>query len=431
MVSADVVVVGGGVAGLAAADQLARAGRKILLLEARSRLGGRVHTILDPGSGHPVELGAEFLEGDAEDLRHLAHQAGLQFHQISERHEQTDEGRRHAVPDVEELIDRLLAGNPSPASDVPVAELLKEQTHRFARYELDMMSRYLEGFHAADLKRYGSRALAENHQAEKTDREQMRRVVGGYGQLVRFLQRRLEAAGVEIRTESPVTHLRWDPGTVQLTVRSPSGSERITAAQVILAVPVAVLRAGQPEIDPMPPRWEGALSALETGLAQRIDLRFERTWWLEPGRQPPVFVHGGSEPFPVWWTTSPPSVPFLTGWIGGPRAGSMANLGLKELVGQALLSLSSIFGYNSATLARWLRAAHAYDWSSDPYALGAYSYGGVGAAAARETLRQPVGGTLFLAGEALAVQGRNATVAGALSNGLHTAAALLDTVPTT
>jgi monoamine oxidase len=430
VVSTDVVVVGGGVAGLAAADQLARAGKKILLLEARSRLGGRVHTILDPGSGHPVELGAEFLEGDPEDLRHLAHQAGLQFHQISERHEQTDEGRKHAVPDAEELIDRLLAGSASLSRDVPVVELLREQAHRFARYELDMMTRYLEGFHAADLKLYGSRALAENHQAEETDRNQMRRVVGGYGQLVRFLHRRLEAAGVEIRTQSPVTHLRWDPGTVELTVSSPSGGEPIRAAQAILAVPVAVLRAGQPEINPTPPGWEAALGALETGLAQRIDLRFERTWWLEPGRQPPVFVHGGNEPFPVWWTTSPPSVPFLTGWIGGPRAGSLANLGLKELVGQALGSLSSIFGYSSATLARWLRAAHAYDWSSDPYALGAYSYGGVGAAAAREILGQPVGGTLFLAGEALAAEGRNATVAGALSYGLRTAAALLDTVLT-
>jgi monoamine oxidase len=429
VVSTDVVVVGGGVAGLAAADQLARADRKVLLLEARSRLGGRVHTIIDPDSGHPVELGAEFLEGDPEDLRHVAQQAGLQFHQISERHEQTDKGHKHAIPDAEELIDRLLAGTPSSTRDVPVAELIQDQANRFVPDELRLMIRYLEGFHAADLNRYGSKALAENHRAEETDREQMRRVVGGYGRLVRFLHRRLEAAGVEIRTESPVTQLHWNPGSVELTLRSP-GSEPIMAAQVILTVPVAVLRAGRPEIDPMPTAWESALVALETGLAQRIDLRFERTWWLEPGRQPPVFVHGESEPFPVWWTASPPTVPFLTGWRGGPRASSLANLGLKELVGQALGSLSSIFGYSATTLAQWLRAAHAYDWSSDPYSLGAYTYGGVGAAAARKTLRRPVGGTLFLAGEALADEGRNATVGGALSSGLRTAAALLDTAPT-
>jgi monoamine oxidase len=259
----------------------------------------------------------------------------------------------------------------------------------------------------------------------------MRRVVGGYGQLVRFLRRQLEAAGVEVRTGAPVRQMRWDPGMVELTVRSPSASETIRANQVILTVPMAVLRAGRPEIEPMPAGWESAFTALETGLAQRIALRFERTWWLEPGRQAPVFVHGESEPFPVWWTTSPPTVPFLTGWIGGARAGSLANVGLQELVTQALRSLSSIFGYSSAALAQWLRAAHAYDWSSDPYSLGAYTYGGLGAAAARETLCRAVGGTLFLAGEALAAEGRNATVSGALSSGLRTAATVLDTVPTT
>jgi monoamine oxidase len=59
----DVVIVGGGVAGLAAAGRLGEAGRRVILLEARARLGGRVHTVLDPGSQHPIELGAEFVQG--------------------------------------------------------------------------------------------------------------------------------------------------------------------------------------------------------------------------------------------------------------------------------------------------------------------------------------------------------------------------------
>jgi monoamine oxidase len=421
----DAVVVGGGVAGLAAADHLTRAGRQVLLLEARSRLGGRIHTIVDAAYNHPIELGAEFLEGDPEELRDLAQHAGLQFHDIFERHERANSGDKEAIPDAEGLIDRLLTAAGSPTRDVPVATLIREQAGRFSSDELELMTQYLQGFHAADLRRYGTRALAENHQAEATDREQMRRVVGGYGQLVRHFQRRLEAANTEVHTGSAVTRLRWHPGSVELTVSSSAGTETIFAAQAILTVPIAVLRAGRPELDPVPSGWESAMAALETGMAQRIDLRFERAWWIERNRPAPVFVHGRREPFPVWWTTSPPALPFMTGWIGGPRAGSFANLSLRELVPRALESLSSIFGHRARTLGRWLRAAYAYDWSSDPYALGAYSYGGVGARAARETLRQPVGGTLFLAGEALTGEGRNATVAGALTSGLRTAAAVL------
>jgi monoamine oxidase len=73
-----------------------------------------------------------------------------------------------------------------------------------------------------------------------------------------------------------------------------------------------------------------------------------------------------------------------------------------------------------------VRAVYTHDWSADPFSRGAYSYGGVGALRARETLRRPVAGTLFLAGEAVAGNGVNATVSGALTSGLQAAAALLD-----
>jgi monoamine oxidase len=118
-------------------------------------------------------------------------------------------------------------------------------------------------------------------------------------------------------------------------------------------------------------------------------------------------------------------MPFLTGWVGGPRAASVVGLSQHDLVDRALGSLSSIFGQQTRTLRNGLQAVHAHDWSTDPYSRGAYSYGGVGARAAREVLRQPRADTLFLSGEALATEGRNATVAGALSSGLRAAAALL------
>jgi monoamine oxidase len=181
-------------------------------------------------------------------------------------------------------------------------------------------------------------------------------------------------------------------------------------------------------LDPQPAGWDQALGKLEMGLAHRIDLQFETAWWIKRDQLTPGFMHGSGEPFPVWWTTTPPELPFLTGWAGGPRARALAGRGEDEVIRLALQSASSIFGHDSDDLERSLRAAYTHDWSSDPFSRGAYSYGGVGAAAAREALRTPVAGTIFLSGEALEPQGRNATVPGAFASGVRTAAALLQPV---
>ncbi|MFZ0553609.1 MAG: FAD-dependent oxidoreductase, partial [Steroidobacteraceae bacterium] len=72
----DIIVIGAGAAGLAAAAALARSGRSVLLLEARDRIGGRIWTRLEPALAAPVELGAEFIHGDSPETGELLRQAG-------------------------------------------------------------------------------------------------------------------------------------------------------------------------------------------------------------------------------------------------------------------------------------------------------------------------------------------------------------------
>jgi monoamine oxidase len=291
------------------------------------------------------------------------------------------------------------------------------------------LTAYLESFHGADLDRFGTAALAENQAAQRMDGDRTLRVVGGYGALVSRLAERLEANHGTVHTETTVKRLRWQPGAVQVEARTSSGgSIGFAAAQAILTLPLSTLMAGVASadtlLDPEPPGWGPALGRLEMGLAHRITLRFEMAWWIKPGEPVPSFVHGRNEPFPVWW--APPKLPLLTGWAGGPRAKPLAGRSKPELTMLALQSASSIFGVAVEDLERWLRAAYTHDWFTDPFSRGAYSYGGVGAATARETLSTPVSGTLFLAGEAVAPPGRNATVPGALASGFQTAAALLE-----
>jgi monoamine oxidase len=161
------------------------------------------------------------------------------------------------------------------------------------------------------------------------------------------------------------------------------------------------------------------------GAAQRIVLHFEEIWWAKPDGSLPSFVHGADEPFPVWWSSLPKQRPILTGWIGGPRAARLAGLTGEALVARALESAAAIFGERPEALRDRLVASYAHDWVSDPFALGVYSYGGVGAREARRLLAAPVSDTLFLAGEATADGGRNATVHGALASGRCAAAQAL------
>ena len=425
------VVVGGGVAGLAAAGRLVAAGRSVLVLEARSWLGGRVHTVIDRSSHHPVELGAEFIQGNPQGLLEIVRDAGLELLEVPERHVRSRGGDMHALPDIEALVGRLLDGV-AVDQDVPVAEIIRAQQGRFTRQEIEAITAYLEGFHAADLERFGSAALRENQVADVADDGQMFRIAGGYGQLVSHLAAPLDSALAEVRTDTVVTQVHWYPGTVDVEARSAGGHLRFSADQAVIAVPLCSLK-GRPEeegtvnFDPLPVGWRSALTALEMGLAHRIDLRFETAWWMRQHHHPPMFVHGKNEPFPVWWAGSPPDAPFLTGWVGGPRAKNLAGQTIDQLIPLALRSVSNIFGVPGETLAGSLRSAHSYDWTSDPFSRGAYSYGGIHAAAARQALRQPVKDTLFLSGEALTDGGRNATVPGALSSGLQTATLALQT----
>jgi monoamine oxidase len=403
----------------------------VILLEARARLGGRVHTVLDPGSQHPIELGAEFVQGKSADLIQVLQDAHLSLQELPERHVRGDGDETEQYADVESLVDRFLELTLPKVGDVPVAQAIRQLAPTdFTSDEIEALTAYLEGFHAADLQRFGTAALADNQAAVTRDGPQIVRLEGGYGRLVSALRSRLDPDLVQVQTETTVTGLRWQAGRVVLEARgSDENTIELTASQAILTVPPGVLKAIN--LDPLPTSWAEALGALEMGAARRIDLRFDTAWWIEANRPPSTFVVGRDEPFPVWWTPAHPSLPFITGWVGGPRAQAMAGRTHDEVARLALQSAASIFSRPVNTLESRVRAVYTHDWSTDSFSRGAYSYGGVGALAARETLRRPVAGTLFLAGEALAGNGLNGTVSGALTSGLQAAATLLDVPVTT
>src|SRR5660398_137980 len=78
----DVIIIGGGASGLAAGKEISKAGKKVCVLEARNRLGGRIHTLNVPGFSTHIEAGAEFVHGDMPVTKSLLKEGGIEFNSI-------------------------------------------------------------------------------------------------------------------------------------------------------------------------------------------------------------------------------------------------------------------------------------------------------------------------------------------------------------
>ena len=137
------------------------------------------------------------------------------------------------------------------------------------------------------------------------------------------------------------------------------------------------------------------------------------------------FVQSPGEDVPVWWTADPARAPVLTGWAGGPDAAALLRLDEKSRAERSLQCLSRLFALPRATLDQLVERCWTYDWSRDPFSLGAYSYVGVGGTDAPQVLARPVRETLFFAGDYLN-GGTMGTVEGALEGGRLAALRLLE-----
>ena len=421
------MIIGAGVAGLAAARKLIHAGARVVILEARDRIGGRLLTLHEPGLSVPIELGAEFVHAEAEETRDVARQAGIAVTDLGGQRMQSRDGRLRPMPGFEKKLHQVMArldGDADP--DRPFAEALRRlrlppETKRLA-------TRFVEGFHGADAALVSERFLAGSADDEEALR--IARVDGGYDGIVNAIA---STVTQNLRLSHIVTRVRWKAGRVEVESEAASGRRRpdIRARAAIVAVPWGVLtaRAGQKgriEFEPALDVVEDYSSRLTMGGVRRVVLHFDEPVWLSPrfahqqGRRnlrSLTFIQSLSPiPFPVWWTTYPVEAPVLVAWSGGPDAWSMQGRSKRRIVETAMTSLAQMTGITRATLKRHLVGSHTHDWLSDPFSRGAYSYACVGGAQSATVLARPLQQTIFIAGEH-ASAGRNGTVDGAIASG--------------
>jgi len=392
--AADVLVVGAGAAGLAAADALARAGRSVVILEARDRIGGRCWTRHLPGLGIPVELGAEFIHGEAEATYALLHRARIPS-VMANREQRSPRGGRLARINSFAEARRAVQGA-HLEHDVSFEKFLSlrkipAKTKTFAR----MM---VEGFDAADPRRVSAQSIIE----EWGSLGAQPRPKGGYGALLDWLAGTVMRNGARLRLESPVRELRWRRGAVS--------ANGVRAKRAIVTLPLPLLKLKEKQ---------GALRKLAPGPVVRVALAFDEEFWRRRSTDA-AFFHSPKAAFPTFWTPLPMRAPLLTCWAGGPKAARLTGRKSDLLVQEALHSVKSVFGRLPP-----LMGAYVQDWQADPWSRIGYSYVLVGGAGAREELAAPLKDTLFFAGEATDTE-ESGTVAGALRSGQRAAKEILE-----
>ena len=405
---ADIVVIGAGAAGLAAADELTRAGRSVLVIEARDRVGGRCWTRRIAGLDIPVELGAEFIHGEAKLTHRFLERAGLGATE-SAREQRVAAGGRLEPVDAFADAQRAAQGAETLERDTSFAAFLARQ--RLPARTKALATMMVQGFDAADPKRVSAKSIAEEWAGSELGDSQPR-PQGGYGALCDWLAREVLARGAHIRLGAIVKALRWQRGGATLAGTFNGERFSMRARRVIVTLPLGVLQKGPLRF----PEKRAALAKLESGPVIRVALRFDRPFWDEqaPGI---AFFHAPDAPFPTCWTPLPLRAPLLTAWAGGPKAARLSGKRDAALVRAALDSVSAIFGRAAE---RELAAAYPHDWRADPYARGGYSYVRVNGEGAREALAAPLAGTIFFAGEATESE-EPGTVAGALRSGIRAA----------
>ena len=417
-VDTDVIVVGAGMAGLAAAATLRQHGLRAVVLEASGRVGGRAYT------SHPPELGGDWFDHGAmwlhtaerNPLVPIARAAGetllasdtfrTERTFIDGRLTTVDEDAAYEAtwPTYRITADAILAEQ----DDAPLAAVAARMTDNPWAVSVENW----EGpvINVADAAAFSLRDWRTN-QLDGTNLI----IPGGIGA---FAGRTLAGMAAVIRLNCPVTRIAWHTAH-GVSVDTPRGTLRARAA--IVTASTGVLNAGAIVFDPpLPDATQADLAALPMGLALKVAFRATGADRLglpdhcSVDRQ----VRASGTPamvFSAW----PTGRNFISGWVGGSLAWDLNRAGPRAVEDFARAELRRSLGHRIDTA---LAFALVTEWGNDPYYRGAYAYARPGQVGARTSLQAPIAdGQLILAGEATNDDGLAGTLAGAWNAGARAA----------
>jgi monoamine oxidase len=444
----DVIVIGAGAAGIAAARTLKDAGKNVLVLEARDRIGGRTWTD-ETFAAFPVELGAEFIHGGNVITHKFVREAKLSEIPVDRFGKLRWSDGQVVSPNLTEpyLQQGVSTLCPPRASRTPVNFGTKAKPvadlPRHLQITIEKLWHDYEDLVSVDLARdlslaeylkskgHGAEALhiaevllaqtcvsslydlscldlqrdmqnGDTHDAESRIRE-------GYKALFEFL-----AQNLDIRLSSPVQRIEQNKTSVTAT----SNGNHYETKTCIITLPVTILQSGAVQFSPaLNFEKQRAIHALKMEAGTKLLYKFSEPFW---DKNLTYMLH--DDLASRWWTPGHgrEGSSVICCYTTSARARAIDSMTEADALTLGLKQLSKLLNVSLKTLSNNLTKSKRVSWAHDEYAQGAYAHVPVGAAEARVDLAKPEG-RLFFAGEATAYDSTPQTVHGAFDSGIRAA----------
>jgi len=388
-------------AGLAAARSLQAQGYKVIVLEARDRLGGRIWT--DRTWGVPLDLGAAWIHrSDGNPIAKLAQQLQIstiktdfganvvygtdgkqltptEIDQIEQAYKTVqlaiaklrDQPQIATHTNLETAVSQILAANKFPAKI-----LQGVNTQLASQIEIES---------GASLSELGLQTYGDDSEFTGSDLV----FPQGYDQIVNGL-----AVGLNIQLGTTVSQVEYDHQGVNIT----TNRGQFRSDRAIITVPLGVLKQGRIKFSPpLPPAKQQAIQKLGMGALNKVVLQFPRQFWDSSPHYINLLKDNRQQMMDYWNWQRYVDAPILVALVGGAYSRALEQMPLERVVGNVMTDLKVMFGKAIPEPTR----AIATKWHTDPLAGGSYSIMPPGAQASDyDALAAPVGDRLFFAGEA-------------------------------